>query len=118
MGLCLKIFRKIYNREIPTMGLCHTIFRRIYNLEIPIESSDSKSPSFSELGPILGKPYVDVKSLYNLDKELGRGQFGITYLCTEKATGTKYACKSISHQKLGTQKDIDNVRREVAMCSI
>ncbi|GLT34395.1 hypothetical protein SLA2020_089130 [Shorea laevis] len=113
------------------MGLCLTILRKIYSREIPIESSDSNSPSQQslpkkpreqysvpssyEIGPILGKAYVDIKRLYNLDKELGRGQFGITYLCTEKATGTKYACKSISHQKLATQKDIDNVRREVAI---
>ncbi|KAK6131315.1 hypothetical protein DH2020_034944 [Rehmannia glutinosa] len=45
--------------------------------------------------------------------ELGRGQFGITYLCTEKSTGLKYACKSISRRKLVTDKDITDVRREI-----
>ncbi|KAJ8772802.1 hypothetical protein K2173_027979 [Erythroxylum novogranatense] len=69
--------------------------------------------SSSETGPILGKPFVDVKSIYDLDKELGRGQFGITYLCTEKSTGNKYACKSISRHKLVNQKDIEDVRREI-----
>ena len=56
---------------------------------------------------------MDITSLYDLDKELGRGQFGITYLCTEKATGFKYACKSISKGKLVHDKDIDDVRREI-----
>lgn len=58
---------------------------------------------------------MDITTLYDLDRELGRGQFGITYLCTEKATGLKYACKSISTAKLVTPKDIEDVRREVLM---
>ncbi|KAJ4965564.1 hypothetical protein NE237_017413 [Protea cynaroides] len=70
----------------------------------------SSSP---EIGTILGKPIVDLTSIYELDKELGRGQFGITYLCTEKATGSKYACKSISKRKLVKSKDIEDVRREI-----
>ncbi|XP_057516082.1 calcium-dependent protein kinase 29 isoform X2 [Amaranthus tricolor] len=66
-----------------------------------------------EIGPILNKPYVDITSIYLLDKELGRGQFGITYLCTERSTGLKYACKSISRMKLQHRKDIEGVRREI-----
>ncbi|OEL38865.1 Calcium-dependent protein kinase 2 [Dichanthelium oligosanthes] len=49
---------------------------------------------------ILGKQYEDVRSVYSLGKELGRGQFGVTYLCTEIASGRQYACKSISKRKL------------------
>lgn len=67
----------------------------------------------SNIGPILAKPYIDITTLYDLDKELGRGHIGITYLCTEKATGIKYACKSISRRKLVTEKDIQDVRREI-----
>jgi calcium-dependent protein kinase len=62
---------------------------------------------------ILGKPYVDINSIYVLENELGRGQFGITYLCTEKATGRKYACKSIARRKLVNRKEIEDVRREI-----
>ncbi|PKA53598.1 Calcium-dependent protein kinase 8 [Apostasia shenzhenica] len=54
-----------------------------------------------------------IGSRYELGSELGRGEFGITYLCTEKATGEKFACKSISKKKLRTAVDIDDVRREV-----
>ncbi|KAF9589018.1 hypothetical protein IFM89_018257 [Coptis chinensis] len=49
---------------------------------------------------ILGKALEDVKAYYTLGKELGRGQFGVTYLCTENSTGHSYACKSISKRKL------------------
>ncbi|WRX30849.1 Protein kinase domain - like 10 [Theobroma cacao] len=74
---------------------------------------ENQNPSSSQIGSILLKPYVDITTFYDLDKELGRGQFGITYLCTEKATGRKYACKSISRRKLTSDKDIKYVRREI-----
>ncbi|KAG9442871.1 hypothetical protein H6P81_018725 [Aristolochia fimbriata] len=81
---------------------------------IPIQQSKlppSNVPSVA--GSVLQKPLVDVTQFYHLDKELGRGQFGITYLCTEKATGRKFACKSISKRKLTHKADIEDVRREV-----
>ncbi|KAL0722878.1 hypothetical protein Bca4012_037477 [Brassica carinata] len=62
---------------------------------------------------ILEKPYEDVKLLYKLSKELGRGKFGVTYLCTEKSTGKMFVCKSISKKKLVIKTDKDDVRREV-----
>uniref|UniRef100_A0A0E0A117 non-specific serine/threonine protein kinase n=1 Tax=Oryza glumipatula TaxID=40148 RepID=A0A0E0A117_9ORYZ len=46
-------------------------------------------------------------------KELGRGQFGVTSLCTHKATGQRFACKTISKRKLSTKEDVEDVRREV-----
>ncbi|XP_030542928.1 calcium-dependent protein kinase 2-like [Rhodamnia argentea] len=62
---------------------------------------------------ILGKPYEDVKSHYTFGKELGRGQFGVTYLCTEISTGRQYACKSISKRKLVSKNDKEDMRREI-----
>ncbi|GMI82464.1 calcium-dependent protein kinase 29 [Hibiscus trionum] len=117
------------------MGLCQSLccgsFRKSHSLEIPVSSSPdsapprypplqtsssrSQNPSYSETGTILLKPYVDITTLYDLDKELGRGQFGITYLCTEKATKRRYACKSISRRKLITDKDVEDVRREISI---
>ncbi|KAI9113326.1 hypothetical protein K1719_015851 [Acacia pycnantha] len=77
-------------------------------------SSSSSSSSRPQVGPVLGKPYFDIRTVYTLDKELGRGQFGITYLCTEKLTGLKYACKSIPRRKLTGRKGmIDDVRNEI-----
>ncbi|GJM88942.1 hypothetical protein PR202_ga05526 [Eleusine coracana subsp. coracana] len=65
------------------------------------------------VGPVLGRPMEDVRSTYSIGKELGRGQFGVTSLCTHKATGQKLACKTISKRKLSTKEDIEDVRREV-----
>jgi len=62
---------------------------------------------------VLGRPTDNLRDLYQLGKELGRGQFGITYLCTERSTGLVYACKSIAKRKLVTKDDVDDVRREV-----
>lgn len=76
-------------------------------------ASISRTPSSAQIGFILEKPMVDINSLFTLEKELGRGQFGITYLCTEKATSLKYACKSVSKRKLLSRSDIEDLRREV-----
>ncbi|KAF8399398.1 hypothetical protein HHK36_015262 [Tetracentron sinense] len=54
---------------------------------------------------------------YVLGRELGRGEFGITYLCTDRETKEALACKSISKKKLRTAIDIEDVRREVAIMS-
>ncbi|ONK55374.1 uncharacterized protein A4U43_UnF4100 [Asparagus officinalis] len=55
----------------------------------------------------------DVKSTYTMGKELGRGQFGVTHLCTLKSTGQQFACKTLSKRKLHNKEDIEDVRREV-----
>ncbi|GAV69710.1 Pkinase domain-containing protein/EF_hand_5 domain-containing protein [Cephalotus follicularis] len=62
---------------------------------------------------ILGKPFEDIRQHYTLGKELGRGQFGITYLCTEKSTGHTYACKSILKRKLVSKQDREDMKREI-----
>ncbi|KAJ4712186.1 putative Calcium-dependent protein kinase [Melia azedarach] len=54
---------------------------------------------------------------YILGRELGRGEFGITYLCTDRETKEDLACKSISKRKLRTAIDIEDVRREVMIMS-
>ncbi|KAK9125319.1 hypothetical protein Scep_014165 [Stephania cephalantha] len=56
-----------------------------------------------------------ISSRYELGRELGRGEFGITYLCTDRSSGEVLACKSISKKKLRTAVDIEDVRREVAI---
>ncbi|KAL0725815.1 hypothetical protein Bca4012_040414 [Brassica carinata] len=57
----------------------------------------------------------NVEDRYSLDRELGRGEFGVTYLCIERSTRDLLACKSISKRKLRTAVDIEDVRREVAI---
>ncbi|GMP68204.1 hypothetical protein CsSME_00027895 [Camellia sinensis var. sinensis] len=55
----------------------------------------------------------NLKEFYSLGKKLGQGQFGMTFLCVEKATRKEYACKSIAKRKLLTEDDVEDVRREV-----
>lgn len=38
------------------------------------------------------QPKSRILDKYNLGRELGRGEFGITYLCTDKETGEVFAC--------------------------
>ncbi|CAL5441382.1 unnamed protein product [Camellia sinensis] len=54
---------------------------------------------------------------YILGRELGRGEFGVTYLCTDRETREALACKSISKKKLRTAVDVEDVRREVQIMS-
>lgn len=61
---------------------------------------------------VLGKPLEDIHEHYTLGKELGRGQFGVTYLCTERSTGNNYACKSVLKRKLVGSSDKADLRRE------
>lgn len=75
----------------------------------------SRKAAGGELGPVLQKPMADVRSLFNLERKLGSGQFGTTYLCTERATGLKYACKSVSKKKLVRRTDVEDMRREITI---
>ncbi|KAG8388935.1 hypothetical protein BUALT_Bualt02G0177000 [Buddleja alternifolia] len=65
------------------------------------------------IGPVLGRPMEDVRATYTIGKELGRGQFGVTHLCTHKQSGEQFACKTIAKRKLVNKEDIEDVRREV-----
>jgi len=82
----------------------------------PIEEGSSrKSKSHSRVVTVLQdcNSDDDIHQNYTFGKELGRGEFGVTYHCTEIATGENYACKTISKSKLRTEVDIEDVRREV-----
>ncbi|XP_065869299.1 calcium-dependent protein kinase 24 [Euphorbia lathyris] len=87
---------------------------------------DNRPRAFSELGlssprsfqllieNVINEPKGDnITEKYEFGKELGRGEFGITYKCQEIETGKWYACKTISKAKLKTEIDIEDVRREV-----
>ncbi|KAG6386122.1 hypothetical protein SASPL_155013 [Salvia splendens] len=62
-------------------------------------------------------PRAKISDKYVLGRELGRGEFGVTYLCTDRETREALACKSISKKKLRTAVDVEDVRREVAIMS-
>ncbi|KAL6503021.1 Calcium-dependent protein kinase 17 [Orobanche hederae] len=76
-------------------------------------NNSTKPPKAALIGPVLGRPMEDVRATYTIGKELGRGQFGVTYLCTHKQSGEQLACKTIAKRKLANKEDIEDVRREV-----
>jgi calcium-dependent protein kinase len=89
-----------------------------YQPQIPLKPSSISAPSpkpviKQDTNTILGKGFEDVKQFYTLGKELGRGQFGVTYLCTENSTKLLYACKSISKRKLVSKSDREDIKREI-----
>ncbi|KAJ8570754.1 hypothetical protein K7X08_037726 [Anisodus acutangulus] len=57
----------------------------------------------------------NIEEKYIIDRELGRGEFGVTYLCIDRSNRDLLACKSISKRKLRTAVDVEDVRREVAI---
>ncbi|KAL8140160.1 hypothetical protein V2J09_006181 [Rumex salicifolius] len=73
----------------------------------------SGSESATKLHVLKDPTGRDINARYELGRELGRGEFGITYMATDLETGGKFACKSISKKKLRTAVDIEDVRREV-----
>lgn len=88
-------------------------------IHVPAKPSQPSQPPVrdpvqrTEPNSILGKPFVDIKAHYTLGKELGRGQFGVTYLCTENSTKQAYACKSILKRKLVSKNDKEDMKREI-----
>ena len=83
------------------------------NINIIPSTTTTTSQTPPTLGRVLNRPMEDVRSSYTFGRELGRGQFGVTYLVTHKGTGEKFACKSIATRKLINRDDIEDVRREV-----
>ncbi|KAL8166279.1 hypothetical protein V2J09_007778 [Rumex salicifolius] len=74
-----------------------------------------KAVSLNPSKPSAVLPYETepLSELYLLGKKLGQGQFGVTYLCLDKSTGDRLACKSISKKKLICKEDCDDVYREI-----
>ncbi|KAL4560647.1 hypothetical protein LXL04_032800 [Taraxacum kok-saghyz] len=62
---------------------------------------------------VLQRRTGNMKEVYSMGKKLGQGQFGTTFLCTEKESGKEFACKSIAKRKLTTKEDVEDVRREI-----
>ncbi|KAJ8423172.1 hypothetical protein Cgig2_020971 [Carnegiea gigantea] len=84
----------------------------------PYAISNNSQPApirvLKDIVPAVG-PRISDK--YVIGRELGRGEFGVTYLCTDRETKDRLACKSISKRKLRTAVDVEDVRREVAIMS-
>lgn len=64
-------------------------------------------------GRVLGRPIEDVRGSHRFVRELGRGQFGVTYLVAHRETGRSFACKTIATRRLANREMVEDVRREV-----
>ncbi|XP_076928772.1 calcium-dependent protein kinase 2-like [Bidens hawaiensis] len=64
-------------------------------------------------GSILGQQYKYVTEDFTLGKAIGSGKFAAIYICKEKSTGKKYACKQILKRILVTESQKEDLKREV-----
>lgn len=85
----------------------------IYSGHKDTGKKNSKNSPINVLDNIVFNENIEDK--YMVDRELGRGEFGVTYLCIDRNSRELLACKSISKRKLRTAVDVDDVRREVAI---
>eukprot|EP00878_Enallax_costatus_P017856 GHUV01018763.1.p1 GENE.GHUV01018763.1~~GHUV01018763.1.p1 ORF type:complete len:465 (+),score=162.98 GHUV01018763.1:210-1604(+) len=69
---------------------------------------------------ILGKSPTDprLEELFSLDKQIGKGAFGVVRLARKKAMGEPVAVKSISKAKLVCKEDVKDVQAEVAIMNL
>lgn len=77
-------------------------------------------PTPIDVRNILGKNPSDprLEDLYVLDKQIGKGAFGVVRLGHNKATGDPVAVKSISKAKLSCKEDVQDVQAEVAIMNL
>ncbi|PKA63069.1 Calcium-dependent protein kinase 17 [Apostasia shenzhenica] len=95
-----------------TAGATTTPATRISSVAVDAPSPQ-KPVKPIQIGPVLGRPMADVRTHYSIGKELGRGQFGVTHLCTHRSSGRQFALKTIAKRKLASSDDVEDVRREV-----
>lgn len=70
--------------------------RRPHRDPRPAQPAIEPHPSAPLAHPLLGQGLSsDVTSKYELERVLGRGAFGTTRVCVDRATGQRRACKSI-----------------------
>lgn len=89
------------------------------------DGSDAAAPAKGSgaKGGMFGYP-TNYEDLYDTGKELGRGTFGTTYLCTKKGMSAEeknkhtYAVKVILKSSLQGEGDIEDVKREVKIMQL
>lgn len=120
MGLCVSKQKHakpnsngVHNHQTPPIQYTMSPGYAVQLPQIPPPGSPAPPQPAAKGNTILGKAYEDVKAHYTLGRELGRGQFGVTHLCTDTVSGQQYACKSISKKKLVTKSDREDMRREI-----
>lgn len=77
-------------------------------------------PATFSVANILGKLPNDprLEDIFYLDKQIGKGAFGVVRLGKVKATTEPVAVKSISKAKLVCKEDVKDVQAEVAIMNL
>ncbi|KVH90932.1 Calcium-binding EF-hand, partial [Cynara cardunculus var. scolymus] len=110
MGGCISVANASYVRRTRN-SLVNPISEDDLMPETPTKP---RTPRFVRPARVLKESAgKDIFRRYKFGKELGRGEFGVTYECQNIATGEKVACKKISKSKLRAEIDVEDVRREV-----
>lgn len=110
MGNCCRSPAAVAREDVKSSFSNHDHAKRVGN---DSHAGNKKPPPpVTVLG---GAAKDNMEERYLVDRELGRGEFGVTYLCIDRDTRELLACKSISKRKLRTAVDVDDVRREVAI---
>ncbi|KAK7257868.1 hypothetical protein RIF29_32159 [Crotalaria pallida] len=84
-----------------------------YDPPTPIARRSSVASVRPPVNVIVNPSPGNIFDNYQLGKELGRGEFGVTHRCVDLKSGEAFACKKIAKTKLRTEIDIADVRREV-----
>ncbi|KAL8093055.1 calcium-dependent protein kinase 13 [Apium graveolens] len=107
MGNCFKSPAAVAREDVKSSN---------FNFSIKDQGRKGKGSVGKKVVTVLDEVLEEsIEDKYMVDRELGRGEFGVTYLCIDRSTREMLACKSISKRKLRTAVDIDDVRREVAI---
>ena len=112
----------ILGRETPDVN-DHYVFHNVRaSPPRPPRPSDSqmrpknKMSSPDESSPAQARaPDPERPPRFQPQQELGKGQFGTTYLVSHKVTKREAACKAIAKRKLVSAEDIEDVRREISI---
>ena len=67
-----------------------------------VKSNFSNAGKKAPITVLASLPKENIEEKYLVDRDLGRGEFGVTYLCIDRDTREPLACKSISKWKLRT----------------
>lgn len=64
------------------------------------------------------KQTKNIHNEFELGEVLGCGHLGVTRVAIHKKDGKKFACKTISKDKLRTQEEIESVRQEIQIMHV
>ncbi|CAJ1937673.1 unnamed protein product [Sphenostylis stenocarpa] len=77
------------------------------------KSSSSSTNVTVKAAWVLPHRTKNLREVYEVGRKLGQGQFGTTFFCRRRASGGKFACKSIPKRKLLCKEDYEDVWREI-----